>query len=352
MTIGRLRRWAAAAIVACATATSIAQERDRTKIPEQYKWNLADLYPNDAAWRAEKDRVAAEIPSLKQFDGRLTSTASMLADALEKQSAIDKTLSRLYVYASLLADQDTRDSQHEGMQQEMVQLASTFSATASFIEPELLRAGKATIDRFLASEQRLKVYRFYLEDVVRRAPHTLGASEGKILASAGPLASVPSNAQNILSNADFPYPSVTLSDGRSVKLDQAAFSDLRALPNRADREKVMSAFFNGLGSFRRTYGTTLNGEVQKVLFFAKARNYPSSLEASAAGANIRGSVYTRLVDGVNRNLPAFHRYLKLRKRILAIGDLHYYDLYAPLVASVKLDYTPQEAQRIVLDAVA
>src|SRR5437763_1024551 len=114
----------------------------------------------------------------------------------------------------------------------------------------------------------------------------------------------------------------------------------------------MSAFFSALGSFRRTYGTTLNGEVQKVAFFAKARNYPGSLDAALDGANIPVSVYTRLVDGVNRNLPAFHRYLKLRKRILGLDDLHYYDLYAPLVGSVKLDYTPQEARQIVVDAVA
>src|SRR5262249_53995838 len=229
---------------------------------------------------------------------------------------------------------------------------STFSATASFVEPELLRAGKATIERFLASEPRLKIYRFYLEDVARRAPHTLTANEEKLLASAGPLAAASSNVQNILSNADFPYPSVTLNDGRTVKLDQAAFTDLRALPTRADREKVMSAFFNALGGFRRTYGTTLNGEAQKVLFFSKARNYQSSLEASLDSANIPVSVYTRLIDGVNRNLPAFQRYLKLRKRILGLNDLHYYDLYAPLVGSVKLDYTPQEAQKIVLEAVA
>jgi oligoendopeptidase F len=114
----------------------------------------------------------------------------------------------------------------------------------------------------------------------------------------------------------------------------------------------MSAFFNALGTFKRTYATTLNGEVQKVGFFAKARHYDSSLESSLDAANIPVSVYTRLVDGVNRNLPAFHRYLKLRKRILGLADLHYYDLYAPLVGSAKLDYTPEEARRIVVEAVA
>ena len=167
-----------------------------------------------------------------------------------------------------------------------------------------------------------------------------------------PLAGSPSNAYGILSNADLPYPTVTLSDGKSVKLDQAAFNDLRALPNRADREKVMSAFFKALGGFGRTFGTTLNGQVQKVAFLSKARKYPSALAWALDAANIPTSVYTRLVDGVNKNLPVFHRYLRLRKRMLNVDQLHYYDLYAPLVGSVNLSYTPEQAQAHVLAAVA
>jgi oligoendopeptidase F len=143
-----------------------------------------------------------------------------------------------------------------------------------------------------------------------------------------------------------------LSDGKSAKIDQAAFTDLRALPSRVDREKVMSAFFTSLGSFSRTFGTTMNAEVQKVLFYSKVRHYDSALETELDGPNIPTSVYMRLIDGVNRNLPAFHRYLKLRKRMMRLDDLHYYDLYAPLVSSVKLEYTPEEAQKLVLGAVA
>jgi oligoendopeptidase F len=145
---------------------------------------------------------------------------------------------------------------------------------------------------------------------------------------------------------------VTLSDGRTIKVDQAAYTDLRALPNRTDRQKVMTAFFNSLGSFSRTFGTTMNGEVQKVLFAGKARKYSSALEAMLNGPNIPTSVYTRLIDGVNKNLPAFHRYLKLRKQMMGVDHLHYYDLYAPLVSSVNLKYTPEEAQKHVLAAVA
>jgi oligoendopeptidase F len=346
-------RWLVAGLaLALLTVSALAQERDRSKIPDKYKWNLAEIYPTDTAWRDAKEAIAASLPRLRAFEGRLASSPAALADALEMMSSFDKELSRQYAYAAMLADQDTRDSRHQGMKQEMVQLYSTFGAQAAFIEPEILRFPPGTVDRFLAAEPRLKVYTFYLEDIARRAPHTLTDAEEKMLADASPLAGSPSNTYNIIANADLPYPTVTLSDGRKVEVDQAAYSDLRARPNRADREMVMSAFFKALGAFSRTFGTTMNGEVQKVLFVSKARKYPSALAYSLNGPNIPTTVYTRLVDGVNRNLPVFHRYLRLRKRMMGVDQLHYYDLYAPLVGSVSLQYSPEEAETLVLEAVA
>jgi oligoendopeptidase F len=341
----------ALAIVAL-TLQGAAQERDRAKIPEQYKWNLADIYPSEAAWRAAKDKLQSELPRLRQFKGKLVSSAAASADALDLLYTFNKELSRLFVYASMLADQDTRDSKNQGMRQEMIQLAAAFSAEASFVEPEVLRFPPGLVEKFVNAEKRLKVYEFYLKDIARRAAHTLSENEEKILADAGPLASAPSGVYGILANADFPYPTVTLSDGKTLKLDQAAFAPARGLPNRADRDKVMAAFFGALGSFSRTFGTTMDAQVQKALFFAKARKYPTSLEMALDGPNIPVTVYTRLVDGVNKQLPTFHRYLNLRKRMMGLTELHYHDLYAPLVSSVNLNYSPEEAQQHVLAAVA
>jgi oligoendopeptidase F len=329
-----------------------AQERDRAKIPDRYKWDLADIYPSIDGWRAAKERVRADIPKIGQYKGKLASSPATLADALDTLYGIDKELSRVYVYASMLADEDTRNAQHQGMRQEMTQLAASFSAEASYIEPEILRFPKGTVEKSLAVEPRLKTYRFYLEDIVRRASHTLSDAEEKILADAGPMAGTAANTFNILQNADFPYPAVTLSDGTSVKVDQAGYAVYRALPSRSDREKAMSAFFTSIGGFRRTFGTTMNGEVQKVLFFSKARKYASSLEMALDGPNIPVSVYMRLIDGVNKALPTFHRYLKLRKKMMGVDQLHYYDLYAPLVSSVNLSYAPEEAENHILAAVA
>jgi oligoendopeptidase F len=341
-----------ATMLAAVGLGAAAQERDRAKIPDRYKWNVEDLYPGEAAWRAAKDELSRDLSLIDEFKGRLGTSPSTLADALDTIYRLDKALSRQYVYAMLLADQDTRVSVTQGMKQEMQQLASTFSAHASFVEPELLRLPEGTIDTFLSDEPRLAPYRFSLEDMQRRAAHTLSDGEEKLLASLGPVAGSPSNVYNLMANADLPFPTVTLSDGRSVKLDQAAFADLRTRPDREDRQKVMSAFFGALGSFGRTFGATMNGSVLKAKFYADARHYPSALALALDGPNIPESVYMRLIEGVNAKLPVFHRYLNLRKRMLGLDELHYYDLYAPLVPSSNLEYTPEQAEALVLEAMA
>jgi oligoendopeptidase F len=333
-------------------ATTELQERDRSRIDDKYKWNMDEVFPNLAAWRTEKDRAAAQLPKIRSYAGRLTSSASILADAFDLTTSLEKELSRLYVYASMLADQDTRISEAQGMKQEMQLLFSEFAAQASYIEPEILKTGSATIEDFLKTEPRLNIYAFYLRDVIRRAAHTLTDAEEKLLADAGPLAMSSGNIYGILSNADFPYPTVTLEDGRSVRVDQSGYSDLRTSKNRHDRGVAMSSFFTALGGFSRTLGSIMDSNIQRAVFYSKSRRYASTLEARLDGSNIPVSVYTRLVDGVNRNLAFLHRYLRLRKRMLAIdGDLHYYDLYAPLVASVDLKYTPEEAQQHVFASV-
>lgn len=343
-----------AAVLLCATLTvaAAAQERDRARIGDQYKWDLTALYPSDAAWRTAKDKLVAAIPKMHEFQGKLGSSAQTLANALEAQSALDKDLNRLWVYANLLSDEDTRISTHQAMKQEMLQLGSTFGAETAYIEPEILKTDKATIEGFIGQEPRLKVFEHYLEDIQRRREHTLSDAEEKLLAGATVMASAPSSIFGVFADADFPYPTVTLSDGKPVKLDKAAFSLYRASPNREDRQKVMAAFFASLGDYHGTFGSMMNANDQASLFYAKSRKYDTVLDSALDGPNIPKSVYMRLVEGVNRNLPTFHRYLKLRKRMMGLQELHYYDLYAPLVGSVDLKYSVEDAERNILAALA
>ena len=328
----------------------IAQERDRSRIPEKYKWNIADIYPSEEAWRKAKEHLAGQIPELRSFRGTLGSSAGRLADALEMLTALNKELARAYVYASMLSDEDTRISKHQGMQQEMVQVAAQLGAEAAYIEPEILKLDRATVEGSAAKEPRLAPFKLYLDDIQRRRAHTKSDAEERLLASAAVVTNAPSNVFGVFSDSDFPYPSVTLSDGRTVRLDSAGFSLYRTLPNREDRQKVMSAFFGALGKFRGTFGATLNSQIQSDIFVARAREYPTVLDAALHGPNIPTSVYTRLVEGVNKHLPTFHRYLKLRQKMMGVSELHYYDLYAPLVASADLTYTPEEAEKHILAA--
>ena len=182
------------------------QERDRARSSRNTRGTSPRFFRTWRAWRAAKARIQAELPQIAAFAGKLGTSPQVLADALDLRSRLDKELSRLYVYASMTADQDTRLSEPQGMQQEMQQLHAEFSAQASYMQPEILRIGGAAIEGFIAAEPRLAPHAFPLRDVIRRAAHTLTDAEEKILADAQPLAGSAPNIYGILANADFPYP--------------------------------------------------------------------------------------------------------------------------------------------------
>ena len=341
-----------ACVVAMATGMTAQQPRTRQTTPDEFKWNLAELFPTDAAWQAEKTRLAGEFAKAREFTGSLSQSATRLQQALDLQAVQDKALNRLAVYASLKADEDTRNATSQGMKDQVVQMAAAYGSEWAFVEPEILTMDPATLDSWIVSTPGLKVYSFYLHDVLRRKAHTLNASEEALMARTVPMAAGSGNTANILLNADLPWATVTLADGKQARLDVSTYSSARASANRADRQKVMEGFFGSLEQFSRTLGSTMGTNVESAMFRAKTRHYDTTLAAALDGSNIPVSVYTALVDGVDKHLPSFHRYLKLRARILGIDQLHYYDLYAPLVADVPLNYTVEQAQTEVKAAVA
>jgi oligoendopeptidase F len=330
------------------SSASFSQERDRSKIPDKYKWNLADLYPSKDAWAAEKEAFTKSLEMVDKLKGTLAQSPQSLLACMSTVSNLSQKFSKLYVYASLSSDLNLNDPQALGMVQDMGQVGAKFSAKVAFVQPEVLKMDRAVIDKFLAAEPKLAVYRHDLDDILRRKSHTGTESEEKIIADAGLMADGPDNIYGVFSNAEFPFPSVTLSDGKKVKLDKAAFNLYRAVPNRDDRKKVFATYFGTLNDFVGTFGTQLYAEVKKDMFYMKARNYKSSLESALDGSNIPVEVYKGLVNNVDANLSTFHRYLKLRKRMMGLDTLHYYDLYAPLVKSVDLTYSYEEAQKLIL----
>jgi len=339
-------------LVGALLAASGAAAEERGQIPDTYKWNLADLYPSVAAWTAARDGVKARVPRLAAHRGHLKDSAKALATALDEMFGIDRDLERLMVYASLLSDEDVRAPGPRELRESARRLVVDFQAAASWVRPEILTIDPKRVRGFLKQEPRLKPYRFFVEDVLRWRPHTLNPAEERIVAETGSFAGTGSTAYGILTNADLPWPRVKLSSGKEVRLDQAGYSLHRAARNRADRERVFAAFFGALKTYQRTTGATLEGQVKAHLFRQKVRRFPSSLEAALFDSNIPVAVYRQLIADVHRGLPTFHRYLKLRQRMLGVERLRYQDLYVPMVGSVDLKFTPEEARRATLEALA
>jgi oligoendopeptidase F len=327
-------------------------ERTRDRVPERYRWNLGDLYPDDDAWRASKAKLESRLPGLERFRGTLGTTSGSLLGCLAAADELSKEYLRLGAYAGMKSDQDTRDSAALAMQSEIGQLGSGFASAASYIEPEILAFPPEKVDAFLAEEPGLALYSHYLGDVRRRAAHTGTPGEERIIAEAGLVSEGPGDIYGVFSNADFPYPIVALADGTSVTVNPASFSVHRASGVREDRRTVFEAFFSKLHAYRRTFGAQLNAQMRKDLFFTRARRYPSCLDAALHGGNIPTEVYRNLIASIRRNLPTFHRYLRLRKRLLGLDALHYHDLYAPLVKEVDRTWSYEEARDLVLASVA
>jgi oligoendopeptidase F len=325
---------------------------ERSEIPEKHTWNLADLYPNEAAWKKAREDAAGRITDFAKYQNRVAESAGTLSSALRDLMAVDRQVNQLANYASQLNDQDTRVARGAELRQITDKMRVDLQSAASFVRPEILAAGAEKIRSFVASEPGLAELEPYLENILRFGPHTLGPAEEKIAADAGVMADTGQSTYATFTNADLPYPEVTLSNGTKVRLDAAAYTKYRASGNREDRIKVFQAFFGQYRNFERTLGTTLAGQVQSHIFSAKVHKFDSSLQASLFRDNIPTKVYTQLIADVHANLGTLHRYLKLRKKMMGVAELRYEDLYAPIVKSVSLSFTPEKALDLTLQASA
>ena len=328
----------------------LSEVRERSDVRIKDTWNLKDLYRSDESWRESTQKLVAQFDEVLAYKGKLASSASELLSCLEFDSRLSKEFDRLYSYASMKSDEDTRKSKPLGMRQQLEQLITDYSSKASFIEPEIVKMDKQKIDGFIDKEPKLKIHKMYLYDIQRTKAHKLSEEEEKILAETSLLANSPESIYTILSNAELPYPDVELSNGDTVKLDKAGYSRYRALPNRDDREIVFKAFWKTFDDFKQTFGVQLYSNIKKDMFYARVRNYNSSLERALDRYNIPTEVYLTLIENVHNNLDTFHRYLNLKKRILGVDQLKYSDLYAPVVKGIDVEYSYEQAKELVLDS--
>ncbi|MBI5070362.1 MAG: oligoendopeptidase F family protein [Deltaproteobacteria bacterium] len=315
------------------------------------RWNLADLYPSTAAWSADAAALEGRLPELAACRGHLGDSAARLRACLDLSAELRRRLMRLLVYASALRAEDTGVASSLELSQRGEVLANRFGEAASFVRPEVLALGAERVGRFLSEEPGLVVHRQPLDDILRAAPHTLDTAGEALVASFGLATGAPQAAYTTLSNADLPWPTVTLSDGKSVRLDQAAYTLHRASRNRADRKLVFDTFWGKWKEYERTFGVTFYGALKSDAVYTKVRRYPDTRARALDRFRLPPEVYDTLVRETNANLPTLHRYFRLRGRMLGVKDLRYSDVYPPLVAA-DLRYPIDESRKIMLASLA
>ena len=317
----------------------------------QDRWKLEDLYASPADWNADAAREQADFGRLVTCKGQLGRSAARFKACLDLFDDVRKRNERLSVYASETHNQDTSDSAGLELDQRSQVLGSKLGEATSFLAPELIALGRARIDRFVAADRGLAVHRHFLDDVLRSAPHTLDAAAEGLVAQFGLASDAASSTFTILSTADMPWPTVTLADGTKATLDQAGYTKYRGVQNRADRKLVMDTFFGQYKQFERTFGTTLYGQMKIDSVNAKVHRYPDVITGALDQNAIPVAVYDTLIREANAHLGTLHRYFRLRAKLLGVTDLHYYDIYPPLVAEDRR-YSLDDAKRLTLEAVA
>lgn len=298
---------------------------------EQYVWDLTDLYSSPDDWEAAYADLENRLQSVTRYRGTLGNNAESMAEALTTISNAYKELTRVYIYTSLRRDADQRDPAEQTRFGRAMQLYTDWGEATSWLSPEILSVGTETVHRFLDEEPTLEKFTFMLEDTLRMAPYTLDEQTEAILAQASLLLASPEQIYQMYANADIPWPTVTLSDGEEAELTQAGYTFYRGVENRDDRKLVFDTFWKTWQQYADGMGATLSSEVQANVFSARSRSYDSVLQQNLFEDGLPPEIYTQLVTQVNNSLPIFHRYLRLRGRMLGIEDLRYYDIYPPLV---------------------
>lgn len=320
--------------------------------PNGAAWDLTDLFPDLAAWDAARKEVVAALPRLAAYKGTLGQGADAMAKAFEDISAVTIKMMRVYVHASLRADEDVRISANQERNAQVEDLASSFGEATAWTAPEVLALGKDKVESYIAGNAVLKGrFAYALRKTLRQAAHTLDAKGEQILAAASSPLGGPQTIREQLFNSDIPWPTVSLSDGRSQRLDAQGYTLTRDAPNREDRKTVFDSFFGQMGKFESSLGAAMAAKLKGDVFEARMRSYPSSLAGALSGDNVPESVYRTLIAETDAGLPQLHRSFELRRRMLKLPDMHYYDIYPPLV-SMERKFTLTDMRNITLKAVA
>ena len=326
--------------------------RKRAEIPVEDTWALEDIYPNDEAWELELSALSDDKTELEAFAGHLGDSGETLFCFIEKLESSNVRALKLGNYAMRRSDEDTRVAKYQAMTGQFMSVAVALDAATSFQTPEIMAIPDEKLEQFYAQCPQLERYRRYLMDIRRRRAHILSPAEEKLMASAGEMAQAPSNIFGSFINADLKFPDAVDGEGKSLPLSQSTFITYQEGEDRALRKDSYEKLYHTLSGFRNTAAALLNAQGKQLQFFAEARNYPSAFEASLDQNDVPTSVYLNLIEAVHQNLDKMHRYVRLRKKLLAVDELHFYDVYTQLVPGVDQKIPFEQAKQTVYEALA
>lgn len=321
----------------------------RGKVKPSDTWDLSSLFPGDADWESAFAKWEEQIPGYERFRGKLGDSAEMLSACLQFDAAIDRASERLGVYAALKASEDQSNSDYQRMKGRYEHAATKAAEASSFIRPEIMAIPAETMDQYLAARE-LADWKLALERILRYRPHTLTQGEENLLAMQGQMSEASNQIFRQLNDADLKWGLIKNEKGDRVELGHSSFSAFLHSPSRKVRKEAFHKYYAEFDAHKNTIAASLNGSVQRDVYYAKARRYPSALEAALFHDKVPTSVYDNLIESVHRNLPAVYRYYDLRRRAMDLKKIHHYDTYVPILSDLEKKHTWDRAVNAVVKA--
>ena len=330
----------------------MSEIRNRADIPVEDTWATEDMYVNDAAWEEELATLEQDKEVLAGFAGKLGESGKNLYDYLYRSEMTDVKASLLGNYCMRKSDEDTRNATYQAMTGKFMSVVVALGAALSFDTPEIMAISDEKLDQFYAECPELERYRRYLTNMRRKKDHILSPAEEKLLAAAGELSQAPDTIYGMFADADIKFADALDSEGNPHTVSQATFVPIQNGPDRVLRKNAYESLYKGFSDFKNTAASILNAQNKQLKFFAEARRYANAFEASLDNTNVPTSVYLNLIETVHKNMDKMHRYVRLRKKMLGVDELHFYDVYAPLVSEVDKKIPFAEAKQTIYDALA
>jgi oligoendopeptidase F len=324
----------------------------RSEVKLEDTWNLADMYATDAAWEQDLSDIRTKAGELAAYEGKVAASAKNLLDVLVLEAEVSQKIELAFNYAQRLYDEDTGNNAHQAMAAKVMSLYAELGSQTAFIEPEILAIDEETLEAFYKEEAGLSLYRKQIAEIQRVKAHRLSAEMEKLLALTMEMSQTPSDTYGLLHNADMTFPETKDENGEMIRITDGRFVPLLESADRTVRKETFEKYYAEYKKLLNTYASLYNGQVKQQIFYAKARNYESTLVAAVDANNVSPVVYKNLVDTVDKNLDKLHRYVRLRKKYLGVDELHMYDIYTPMLPDASRKYTFEEAKEIVLSALA